>query len=73
MLALFAGSGVVWAGFLLRYQWRLDRLSGEAVSSGTQPSQELFGTLRKWYAWDIIATVLPLVSLYLIVLKPHLW
>ena len=72
-LGLFALSGVVWAGFLLRCQVRLVALSGEAVRAGVPMPAEYFSVLRRWYFWGTIATLLPLVSLALMIYKPSLW
>lgn len=62
-LGLFALSGIVWVVFLIPYQHRLIQRSGD----------EFLRTLHRWYFWGIIATILPLVSLVLMVVKPTLW
>ena len=72
-LLLFAASGLVWVGFLQRYQSTLGRLSKEAVDTGAGLSDEFFGALHMWYFWGIVAIILPLVSLALMVFKPDLW
>ena len=72
-LALFALSGVVWAGFLLRYQAAMVRLSVPAAESGSGLPTEYFSVFNRWAVWGTIATVLPLISLYLMVAKPRLW
>ena len=69
-LGLFAVSGVVWAGWLLRYQYRMVQLSAGVADP---LPEEFFHVLHKWYVWGAIATALPLVSLYLMVAKPTLW
>ncbi len=68
-LGLLILSGAVWAGFLLRYQNRLVRLS----ASGAQLSDEFLAVFRNWGIWGGIATVLPIISLILMVFKPRLW
>jgi uncharacterized membrane protein len=70
-LALFAFSGIVWIGLLLRYQNILITLS-ESMG-GEKGSPEFFNVLHKWYFWGAIATVLPLISLVLMFLKPKVW
>jgi uncharacterized membrane protein len=70
-LALFAFSGIVWMGLLLRYQNSLITLSESA--RGEKDSPRFFSVLHKWYFWGAIAAVLPLASLVLMVLKPRLW
>ena len=72
-LALFALSGMAWAGFLLRYQHSLIRLSGDSIGSGSQLPEDFVGVLHRWYAWGVVATVLPFISLFLMVVKPELW
>ena len=72
-LILFAASRIVWVGFLLRYQFRLIRVSTASNDSVEQLPGEFFDVLHRWYAWGSLATVLPLVSLYLMVTKPELW
>lgn len=72
-LALLILSGSVWVLFLLRYQLTLVRLSREAGSPYGNLSPEFFRVLHRWYAWGSVATILPLVSLVLMVVKPTLW
>lgn len=67
-LVLLILSGVVWAGFLLRYQEQLVQLSaGQTLAAGFD------SVFHKWAVWGIIATLLPIVSLILMVFKPTLW
>jgi uncharacterized membrane protein len=68
-LILLILSGVVWAGFLLRYQSQLVELS----ASADQLSSEFMIAFRNWGIWGGVATVLPLTSLILMVFKPTLW
>ncbi len=62
-LALFLLSGIVWVGLLLPYQHRLIQRSGD----------EFFQILHRWYFWGTVATILPLISLVLMAVKPTLW
>jgi uncharacterized membrane protein len=68
-LALLILSGIVWLGFLLRYQHQMVELS----ASGEQLSSEFMRVFRNWGIWGGIATVLPIISLLLMVFKPTLW
>ncbi len=68
-LILLVLSGIVWAGFLLRYQYQLVELS----ASGEQLSNEFLIAFRNWGIWGGVATILPLISLILMVFKPPLW
>jgi uncharacterized membrane protein len=71
-LGLFIASGIVWGGFLVRLQHRLMQLAAPAASSAAPVPAAFFRTLHAWYRAGIVATVLPLVSLVLMVLKPEL-
>lgn len=71
-LGLFILSGVAWIGFLVRYQHALIRISASFGDSGG-PSKDFFRVLHKWYFWGVIATISPLLSLILMVIKPELW
>ena len=72
-LGLFALSGIVWAGFLLRFQHRLIRLSAQPAGSDAPLPAAFFQVLHAWYIAGMVATVSPLVSLVLMVVKPELW
>lgn len=69
-LILFALSGVVWLAALIPDQERMIRLSREP----TKPlPTEFFQTLHHWYAWGLIAILLPLGTLFLMIYQPKLW
>jgi uncharacterized membrane protein len=70
-LGLFVLSGVVWVGQLLRLQNGLIEVSASAPDKNLPP--EFFRMLHQWYFWGAVATVLPLISLVLMFLKPTLW
>jgi len=72
-LGLFVLSGVIWAGFLLRFQHRLIQLSAQPAQPDTPLPAAFYGVLHRWYIAGIIATISPLVSLVLMVVKPELW
>jgi uncharacterized membrane protein len=69
-LGVFALSGLIWVVLLLKYQDRLIQFSSEAAEPDRGPPQIFYKTLHRWYFWGIVATVLPLSSLILMVLKP---
>lgn len=71
-LGLFILSGVVWVAFLIRYQHTLIKISADFVDSG-RPSKDFSRVLHKWYFWGVIATISPLLSLIVMVIKPKLW
>ncbi len=70
-LVSFVLSGIVWLGLLLRYQNRLVLLADSLHEE--EGSSDFFATLHKWYKWGVTATVLPLISLILMFLKPDVW
>jgi uncharacterized membrane protein len=65
-LLLFTLSGVIWVAALIPIQNRLARWA-EAPDS---LSAAFFRTLRWWYFWGLLATLLPLGSMILMVVKP---
>jgi uncharacterized membrane protein len=72
-LTLFIVSGVIWLAVLLRLQRQMVRLTAQAVSSGGTVDGRIENVLRRWMVWGGIATLLPLISLVLMVFKPALW
>jgi uncharacterized membrane protein len=72
-LGLFMLAGIVWVGLLLRYQDRLIQLSSNPIPSGEQLPEAFFQALHRWYFWGIVATILPLISFVLMVVKPRFW
>jgi uncharacterized membrane protein len=70
-LGLFAASGFIWIGILLRYQNALIRISQAPRKEELPP--EFFQVLHRWYFWGAIATILPCLSLILMFLKPRVW
>ncbi len=72
-LGLFTLSGIVWVGFLLRYQHKMIQLSSNSVVFGEELPEAFFKVLHRWYFWGMIATILPLISLILMVVKPRFW
>jgi uncharacterized membrane protein len=72
-LASFILSGIIWGVVLLPLQKRMVRISREAVEMKIGLSDSYYGVLRKWTMWGGIATLLPMMALYLMVFKPQLW
>ncbi|HSM16442.1 MAG TPA: DUF2269 family protein [Gemmatimonadales bacterium] len=71
-LLLFVLSGVIWVGLLIPDQHRMIRLSDPVPPERALPPA-FFRCLHRWYVWGVVATVLPLISLFLMVFKPKLW
>jgi uncharacterized membrane protein len=65
-LILFILSGVVWVVALIPIQ---DRLARWAETPGALPVS-FFRALHWWYLWGVVATLLPLGSMILMVVKP---
>lgn len=71
-LILFSLSGVIWLIFLIPDQHRLINLSHQLTKTGKLPTR-FFQVLHRWYFWGILATILPIISLIVMILKPKLW
>ena len=66
---LFALSGILWLFILLPLQIKLARLSHNFTSDAPIPAQ--YWVLEKWWIIiGILATLLPITTLFLMVLKP---
>jgi uncharacterized membrane protein len=72
-LGLFILSGIVWIGFLVRLQHRLIQLSARPAASDEPLPKAFFHVLHRWYIAGGVATLLPIVSLILMVVKPDVW
>ena len=68
-VALFTMSGIIWVGALLGLQHRMAVLSAPPGNADSLPPQ-FYSTLHKWYFWGVLAIILPIGSLYLMVVKP---
>ncbi len=68
-LWLFSASGVIWVAVLIPTQIRQERMAAKFSVSGGIP-QEYWRLCRRWNIWGSIATLLPLMNLYWMVLKP---
>ena len=68
-LVLLIVTGIIWTGVLLPLQFRLARLAREGTANGAlDPSYRRAS--RQWAIFGGIATLLPVVILFLMVLKP---
>ena len=67
-LALFGISGLIWVLILIPIEyWKL-RMANDFASGGEIP--ERFWRLNRWWIiWGIVATVLPLLNIYVMVAK----
>jgi len=69
-LALFVFSGVVWLALMVPLQKRLLEV---AHTPGDEVPDEWHTLIRQWFRMGGIATLLPLITLVLMVAKPALW
>jgi uncharacterized membrane protein len=68
-LVLLIFTGIIWAAFLLPLQRRMVRLAQQGAANGTlDPAYRQAS--KKWAMFGGIATLLPVVILALMVLKP---
>ncbi|WP_028612006.1 DUF2269 family protein [Paenibacillus harenae] len=67
-LILFAVTGVIWAAVLIPLQRAMIRHSAECLGSGSI-SKAYRQASRNWAVFGIAATLLPLVILYLMIMK----
>ena len=66
-LAMLVATGLIWAFRLVPAQLALYRLA----EAGGQLDVSMFrSVLNGWYAWGVIATVMPLIALFLMTTKP---
>jgi len=67
--ALFATSGMIWAGILIPLQIRLAR-SSRAFRGGGEVSEAYRRDSRRWLFWGIVATLPLVAAVYVMVAKP---
>jgi len=68
-MGLFIVSGIIWLLILIPIQIKLHRIANQFKSNQSIPAT--YWTLEKlWMVFGIIATILPLISLYFMVFKP---
>jgi uncharacterized membrane protein len=68
-LALFTLSGIIWAAVLIPIQIKQAR-EAKIFTTQTTISAEYWRRERLWFIFGIPATILPLISIVLMVLKP---
>ena len=66
---LLVVTGIIWLAILMPQQQRMARLAQEALTSGTL-GDEYQKVSRRWAMFGGIATLIPVVILFLMVLKP---
>ena len=68
-LLLLIITGIIWAAILLPAQFRMARLAQQSVATGSlDPGYH--GVSKRWAIFGGIATLLPIVILFLMVFKP---
>ncbi len=68
-LILFSLSGIIWIVFLIPTQDYFVKVAW----NGSPIPPEFHIKLRQWYFWGSVATILPVISMFLMVMKPTLW
>ena len=68
-LVLLVVTGLIWVALLLPLQFRMARLSRAAADRGA-PDPDYARASRRWAMFGGIATLLPVIILFLMVLKP---
>ncbi|MDH3215563.1 MAG: DUF2269 domain-containing protein [Candidatus Krumholzibacteria bacterium] len=72
-LALLILSGAIWLAVLIRLQKRMVELTRAAAEAKEGLDEHFYKLLKAWTMWGGIATLLPLLSFYLMVFKPKWW
>lgn len=67
-LILLVVTGIIWAGILIPLQLKMIQYSAECIENGTI-SKAYQDASRSWAVCGIIATLMPLVTLYLMITK----
>jgi uncharacterized membrane protein len=68
--SLFIVSGVIWLGVLVPTQVQQGRLAASFATSPAIPAR-YWQLNRRWIVWGVAATVLPVINMGLMVLKPE--
>jgi uncharacterized membrane protein len=68
--SLFIASGVIWLAILIPIEVMQERLAKTFRDGGTIPDR-YWRLSRRWAVFGAVATILPLVNLYLMVFKPE--
>jgi uncharacterized membrane protein len=67
--AVLIASGLIWVAVLIPTQMAQARAARAFVLGGAIP-RSYWRQSRRWMIWGIIATIVPLVNLYIMVFKP---
>lgn len=67
-LGLFLASGVIWAAILIPIQIAQARLARTFENGGEIP-ERYWRLNRRWYVWGALATILPLLNIYVMIQK----
>jgi uncharacterized membrane protein len=67
-LALFLASGVIWAAILIPIQIAQARIARTFERGGEIP-ERYWRLNRQWYIWGSLATILPLLNIYVMIGK----
>lgn len=70
-IALFVLSAIIWGAVLVPLQKRMSALM-RATPPGSAAPEEVHRLLALWFRWGGVATLLPLVVLVLMVVKPQI-
>jgi len=65
----FALSGLIWLTILIPTQLRQSRITRASAATGVLPD-DYWGLARRWYVAGGLATALPLITLFLMAIKP---
>jgi uncharacterized membrane protein len=68
--SLFIVSGVIWLGVLVPTQVQQGRLAASFATSPAIPAR-YWQLNRRWIVWGVAATVLPVINMGLMILKPQ--
>src|SRR5438445_5264176 len=69
-LTLLIVTGALYGAVIRRYQNEMVRVSSEAAQTNAPLPEQFASVFRKWTLWGAIATILPLVALYVMVANP---
>lgn len=70
-IAFFCVSGILWAVFLLPYQFKLVKISDSILESGTELTDDFFKILHKWYLWGSLSILAVVIAFIFMIFKPN--
>lgn len=68
-ILLFVISGILWGVVLLPSQLQMQTLSKQGIQTGKLPDA-YFQYSKRWNVWGTVNTVIPIIVLFLMVVKP---